>query len=77
MTDKTIDATLADPRRKRPCFPCRRGDRKVSYDDLSGTVHVGDKVGSVTLKQDGTKIAVWIWLPTRKARGRIPLSGSL
>mgnify|MGYP000001871319 FL=1 len=77
-TDKTIDATLADPTAQATVFSLAgEVTEKVSYDDLSGTVHVGDKVGSVTLKQDGTKIASWIWLPTRKTRGRIPLSGSL
>lgn len=50
---------------------------KVTYDDLSGTVHVGDKVGSVMLKQDGTKIAVMDLVADEEARGRIPLSGSL
>ena len=58
-TDKTIDATLADPTAQATVFSLAgKVTEKVSYDDLSGTVHVGDKVGSVTLKQDGTKIAV-------------------
>ena len=46
---------------------------KVSYDDLSGTVHVGDKVGSVTLKQDGTKIAVMDLVADEEGAGPNPI----
>lgn len=75
-TDKTIDATLADPTAQATVFSLAgEVTEKVSYDDLSGTVHVGDKVGSVTLKQDATRSPSWTWLPTRKAQGRIPLNG--
>ena len=44
----------------------RRGDR-------SGTVHVGDKVGSVTLKQDGTKIAVMDLVADEESAGPNPI----
>ena len=44
-TDKTIDATLADPTAQATVFSLAgEVTEKVSYDDLSGTVHVGDKV---------------------------------
>ena len=57
-TDKTIDATLADPSAQATVFSLAgKVTEKVTYDDLRGTVHVGDKVGSVTLKQNGVKIA--------------------
>ena len=46
---------------------------KVSYDDLSGTVHVGDKVGSVTLKQDGTKVAVMDLVADEEGAGPNPI----
>ena len=73
-TDKTIDATLADPAAQATVFSLA-GDvtEKVSYDDLSGTVHVGDKVGSVTLKQDGTKIAVMDLVADEEGTGPNPI----
>lgn len=73
-TDKTIDATLADPTAQATVFSLA-GDvtEKVSYDDLSGTVHVGDKVGSVTLKQDGTKIAVMDLVADEEGTGPNPI----
>lgn len=46
---------------------------KVTYDDLSGTVHVGDKVGSVMLKQDGTKIAVMDLVADEEGSGPNPI----
>lgn len=56
-TDKTIDATLADPSAQATVFSLAgKVTEKVTYDDLKGTVHVGDKVGSITLKQNGVKI---------------------
>lgn len=57
-TDKSIDATLADPAKQVTVFTLG-GELKedMSFDELSGDVHVGDKVGSVTVKQDGKKIA--------------------
>ena len=73
-TDKTIDATLADPAAQATVFSLA-GDvtEKVSYDGLSGTVHVGDKVGSVTLKQDGTKIAVMDLVADEEGTGPNPI----
>lgn len=67
-TDKTIDATLADPTAQATVFSLAgEVTEKVSYDDLSGTVHMGDKVGAVTLKQGSTKIAV---MDPGRRRGR-------
>lgn len=73
-TDKTIDATLADPTAQATVFSLAgEVTEKVSYDDLSGTVHVGDKVGSVTLKQDGTKIAVIDLVADEEGTGPNPI----
>ena len=73
-TDKTIDATLADPTAQATVFSLAgEVTEKVTYDDLSGTVHVGDKVGSVTLKQDGTKIAVMDLVADEEGTGPNPI----
>lgn len=73
-TDKTIDATLADPTAQATVFSLAgEVTENVSYDDLSGTVHVGDKVGSVTLKQDGTKIAVMDLVADEEGTGPNPI----
>lgn len=73
-TDKTIDATLADPTAQATVFSLAgKVTEKVSYDDLSGTVHVGDKVGSVTLKQDDTKIAVMDLVADEEGTGPNPI----
>lgn len=73
-TDKTIDATLADPTAQATVFSLAgEVTEKVSYDDLSGTVHVGDKVGSVTLKQDGTEIAVMDLVADEEGTGPNPI----
>ena len=73
-TDKTIDATLADPAAQTTVFSLAgEVTEKVTYDDLSGTVHVGDKVGSVTLKQDGTKIAVVDLVADEEGSGPNPI----
>lgn len=73
-TDKTIDATLADPAAQATVFSLAgEVTEKVTYDDLSGTVHVGDKVGSVTLKQDGTKIAVMDLVADEEGSGPNPI----
>ncbi len=73
-TDKTIDVTLADPAAQTTVFSLAgEVTEKVSYDDLSGTVHVGDKVGSITLKQDGTKIAVVDLVADEEGSGPNPI----
>ena len=57
-TDKSIDATLADPAKQVTVFTLGGKIKEdMSFDELSGDIHVGDKVGSVTVKQDGKKIA--------------------
>lgn len=57
-TDKSVDATLADPDAQVTVFALA-GDIKenMKCDELSGSVAKGDKVGSITLKQDGKTIA--------------------
>lgn len=73
-TDKTIDATLADPAAQATIFSLAgEVTEKVTYDDLSGTVHVGDKVGSVTLKQGDTKIAVMDLVADEEGSGPNPI----
>ena len=73
-TDKTIDATLADPAAQATIFSLAgEVTEKVTYDDLSGTVHVGDKVGSLALKQDGIKIAVMDLVADEEGSGPNPI----
>lgn len=70
----TDTATLADPTAQATVFSLAgEVTEKVSYDDLSGTVHVGDKVGSVTLKQDGTKVAVMDLVADEEGTGPNPI----
>jgi len=56
--DKTVDATLADPEATVELFTLK-GDvtQTVDFETLEGTVNAGDKVGSVTYKQDGETLA--------------------
>lgn len=56
-TDKTIDVTLADATQTVHVFAAK-GTVKASfsYDDVSGSVHEGDKVGTVSLTQDGVDL---------------------
>lgn len=57
-TDKTIDATLADPAQTITVFSLAGElSESASYDELSGSVSKGDKVGTITYKQDGKKVA--------------------
>ena len=73
-TDKTIDATLADPAAQATVFSLAgEVTEKVTYDDLSGTVHVGDKVGSLTLKQDGIKVVVADLVADEEGSGPNPI----
>ena len=73
-TDKTIDATLADPAAQATVFSLAgEVTEKVTYDDLSGTVRVGDKVGSLALKQDGIKIAVMDLVADEEGSGPNPI----
>ena len=73
-TDKTIDATLADPAAQATIFSLAgEVTEKVAYDDLSGTVHVGDKVGSLTLKQDGIKVVVTDLVADEEGSGQNPI----
>lgn len=73
-TDKTIDATLADPAAQATVFSLAgEVTEKVTYDDLSGTVHVGDKVGSLTLKQDGIKVVVTDLVADEEGSGPNPI----
>ena len=73
-TDKTIDATLADPAAQATIFSLAgEVTEKVAYDDLSGTVHVGDKVGSLTLKQDGIKVVVTDLVADEEGSGPNPI----
>ena len=57
-TDKSIDATLSDPAAQVTVFTLGGTVKEsMSFDELSGDIHKGDKVGTVTIKQDGKKIA--------------------
>ena len=73
-TDKTVDATLADPNAQATVFTLA-GDIKerVKYDELSGSVAVGDKVGTVTLEQNGATVAKMDLVADEEARAPNPI----
>ena len=57
-TDKSVDATLADPSAQMTVFSLAGEiEENVKCDEVSGSIAVGDKVGTVTLKQGGTTVA--------------------
>ncbi|MBO4353125.1 MAG: D-alanyl-D-alanine carboxypeptidase [Eggerthellaceae bacterium] len=57
-TDKTVKATLADPDASVTVFDLEGNvSQSVTFDDLYGTVHEGDKVGTVVFKQRNMEVA--------------------
>ena len=57
-TDKTVKATLADPDASVTVFDLEGNvSQSVTFDDLYGTVHEGDKVGTVVFKQRNMALA--------------------
>ncbi len=56
--DKTVNATLRDPDQAVTLFDLAGNvSQEASYDDISGTVHAGDQVGTITFKQHNDVIA--------------------
>ena len=56
--DKTVKATLADPKATVSVFDLEGNvSQSVTFDELYGTVHEGDKVGSIVFKQRNQVIA--------------------
>lgn len=57
-TDKTVDATISDPTQTVPAFSLA-GDveQEIAFDTITGNVEVGQKVGTLTLSQQGKDIA--------------------
>lgn len=57
-TDKTVDATLSDPDATVRIFNLNGNvSQSVQLDEMSGSVHAGDKVGTITFKQHNNVIA--------------------
>lgn len=57
-TDKTFKATIADPNQKVSVFALSGNiSQQASFDDVSGDVHVGDKVGTLTFYQHNQEVA--------------------
>ncbi len=57
-TDKTVKATLAQPDATISVFDLEGNvSQAVTFDDLYGTVHEGDKVGSIVYKQRNMVVA--------------------
>ncbi|MGI6591474.1 MAG: D-alanyl-D-alanine carboxypeptidase family protein [Eggerthellaceae bacterium] len=56
--DRTIKATVADPDQTVNVYTWNGNvSEEVSYDNVTGTVHAGDKVGTITFKQHNETIA--------------------
>ena len=56
--DKTVKATLSDPTAAVEIFDLNGNvSQSLEFDTLSSTVHVGDKVGTITFKQRNAVIA--------------------
>lgn len=56
--DVTVDATLADPDASITVFDLEGNvSQSVTFDELHGTVHEGDKVGSIVFKQRNMVVA--------------------
>lgn len=57
-TDKTVDVTLAEPDATMTLFiPQGPLEQEISCSDVSGSVHEGDELGTLTVTQDGTELA--------------------
>ena len=56
--DRSVSATIADPSQAIEVFALDGNiSQDVVFDELHGTVHVGDKVGTITFKQRNNDIA--------------------
>ncbi|MBQ6390520.1 MAG: D-alanyl-D-alanine carboxypeptidase [Eggerthellaceae bacterium] len=56
--DETVDATLADPEASISVFDLEGNvSQSITFDELHGTIHEGDKVGSVVFKQRNMVVA--------------------
>lgn len=56
--DRTIKATVADPNQTMNVYTWNGNiSQEVAYDDVTGTIHTGDKVGTLTFKQHNKVIA--------------------
>ena len=56
--DRTIPATFADPAAAVEVFDLNGNvSQSVTFDNVSGDVHAGDKVGTVTFKQRNQVVA--------------------
>lgn len=56
--DETVKATVADPDAAVDVFSLNGNvSQSLTYDELSGNVHAGDKVGTITFKQRNEVIA--------------------
>lgn len=57
-TDKTIKATVADPNQTIAAYTWNGNiSEEVEYDNVTGNVSVGDKVGTITFKQHNETVA--------------------
>ena len=56
--DKTVKATLSDPDAAATIFDLNGNvSQSLEFDEVSGNVHAGDKVGTITFKQRNAVIA--------------------
>lgn len=73
-TDKTIDVTLADVSQTLHVFAAKGTvEASFDYDDISGNVYEGDKVGTVSLTQDGVDLGSYDLVADRDVAAPNPL----
>ena len=77
-TDKTIDATLADPTAQATVFSLAgEVTERLATMTFRARCMWATRWAPLRLSRAAPRSPSWTRLPTRKARGRIPLSGSL
>ena len=74
--DKSVAATIADPDQSVEVFALDGNiSQDVAFDELHGTVHVGDKVGTITFKQRNEDIATLDLVAAEELGSPDPLTG--
>ena len=73
-TDRTVNVVLADPSKTQHVFVGKGTvEASFSFDKVSGSVKAGDKVGTVTLTQDGVEVGTFDLAADKDVAGPNPL----
>lgn len=73
-TDKTVKATAADPNATANIFDLNGNvSQSVEYEKIDGTVHAGDKVGTITYKQRNETVATVDLIAAETVAGPNPI----